>query len=233
MDFEQKLIPAILIRRYKRFLADVELENGEKVTVHCPNSGSMKSCTHPGWHVLLSESQNQNRKYKYTWEMVHNGKCWIGINTSVPNRICFEAIQKGTIGELDGYGRVYREKKYGKNSRIDILLESEGQMCFVEVKNVTLLEDDGNYHFPDAITERGRKHLYELSDMVRKGHRAVMLYVAQRSDGRNFKIAAHIDPHYSTALEVSHHAGVEIIVYRADVSPEKIEIAERLNWLRD
>jgi len=233
MLFNQKLTPGILIQRYKRFLADVELESGEKITVHCPNSGSMKSCKSPGWRVLLSESQNRKRRYKYTWEMVHNGKCWIGINTAVPNQLCFEAIQCGKIAELTGYSNIYREQKYGKNSRIDILLESHGKKCFVEVKNVTLVENDGNCYFPDAITERGLKHLYELRDMVRKGYRAVTLYIVQRGDGRYFRAAAHIDQEYSRALEICHNEGVEIIIYRAHVSPERIDIAERIEWHRD
>jgi sugar fermentation stimulation protein A len=233
MNFDQQLIPAILIRRYKRFLADVELRSGEKITVHCPNSGSMRSCINAGWDVLLNKSENKKRKYRYTWEMIHNGRCWIGINTAVPNRISLEAIQNGRISELAGYSDIYREKKYGKNSRIDILLESANKKCFVEIKNVTLVEDDGNYYFPDAVTERGKKHLYELRDMVREGHRAVMLFVVQRNDGLYFKAARHIDQEYSTALEICFKDGVEIIVYRADVSPEKIEIAEKIEWKRD
>ena len=137
MIFKQPLLAGKLIRRYKRFLADIELHTGETVTVHCPNSGSMKSCVTPGWKVMLSYSNNPNRKYRHTWEMTHNGRCWIGINTGIPNLICDEAIRADRIPELRGYTEVYREKRYGKNSRIDLLLKKGTELCYVEVKNVT------------------------------------------------------------------------------------------------
>ncbi|MEJ2542673.1 MAG: DNA/RNA nuclease SfsA [Calditrichaceae bacterium] len=222
MKFEKSLIAGILLKRYKRFLVDVKLENGQFTTAHCPNSGSMKTCKEPGWKVLVSESDNPKRKLKYTWEMVHNGKCWIGINTQIPNKIAMEAIQNNVIPELSGYEKIQAEVKYGQNSRIDILLSGDKGICYVEVKNVTLVEADGFYKFPDAVTERGRKHLYELLEMVKTGHRAVMLYVVQRSDGTTFKPADHIDPKYASALKEVHQQGVEILVYQADVSPTEI-----------
>jgi len=228
MRFQQPLIPGKLIKRYKRFLADIELDSGETITAYSPNTGSMKSCTTPGWKVMLSKSDNPNRKYKYTWELVHNGKCWIGINTILPNLIAEEAIKTGQIPELSGYTKIKREVKYGKNSRIDILLKRENELCYIEVKNVTLVEDDGFYYFPDAVTERGRKHLFELMKMVKLGHRAVMLFVIQRSDGTIYKPAAHIDPEYAKALKIAFENGVEILAYRAEVSKEKIEIVEKL-----
>jgi sugar fermentation stimulation protein A len=219
-----------LLKRYKRFLADIKLDSGEFITAHCPNSGSMKTCKEPGWKVLVSESDNPKRKLKYTWEMVHNGKCWIGINTQVPNKIASEAILNGTIPELSGYSDLKNEVKYGKNSRIDILLSGGKPDCYVEVKNVTLVEEDGYYKFPDAVTERGKKHLYEMLDMIKSGKRAVMLYVIQRSDGTIFKPAYDIDPVYGKSLKEVHQQGIEILAYRADVTPERIELTTRLEF---
>ncbi len=224
MKFNKPLIEGILLKRYKRFLVDLKLNNSQYVTAHCPNSGSMKTCKEPGLKVLISESDNPNRKLKYTWEMVHNGKCWIGINTQIPNKIAIEAIRNGVIPELNGYNEIQSEVKYGQNSRIDILLKGSRGICYVEVKNVTLVERDGYYQFPDAVTERGRKHLYELLEMVRIGYRAVMLFVIQRSDGTTFKPAAHIDPEYARALKEVHQQGVEILAYQADVSPTEIKL---------
>ena len=224
MKFHIKLISGTLVKRYKRFLADVVLDSGEKITVHCPNSGSMKTCATPGWRVLLSRSDNPKRKYPFTWEMVHNGKCWIGINTGIPNTIVAEAITEGKIKDLSGYENLTREVKYGVNSRIDILLSRGDEKCYVEVKNVTLVEEDGNYYFPDSVTERGTKHLFELTEMVNQGHRSVMIFVIQRSDGNIFKPAAHIDPKYTKALQEARANGVEIMVYQAYVSPESITI---------
>jgi len=230
MKFKQPLIQGILLKRYKRFLADIKLASGEFITAHCPNSGSMKTCKEPGWKVLVSKSDNPKRKLKYTWEMVHNGACWIGINTQVPNKIASEAILNGVIPELVGYTNLKNEVKYGKNSRIDILLTGDRSDCYVEVKNVTLVEDDGFYKFPDAVTERGRKHLYELLDVVRAGSRAVMLYVIQRNDGTVFKPAYEIDLVYGKSLKEVNNQGVEILVYKADVSPEKIEITTKIDY---
>jgi sugar fermentation stimulation protein A len=230
MIFKGPLIRGRLIKRYKRFLADIQLENGEVITAHCPNSGSMKSCLGENWDVRLSYSHNPTRKYPYTWELVHNGRCWIGINTGIPNKITEEAIHLSLIPELVGYDEIRREVKYGKNSRIDLLLTTSDKYCYVEVKNVTLVENDGDYYFPDAVTERGRKHLHELVEMVRQGHRAVMFYVIQRNDGSKFKPAAHIDPAYAESLKEVYDKGVEIIAYRAEVNPEQIFLANKIAW---
>jgi sugar fermentation stimulation protein A len=233
MKFEKPLIEGILFKRYKRFLADIKLHDSQYVTAHCPNSGSMKTCKEQGWKVLVSESDNPARKLKYTWEMVHNGKCWIGINTQTPNKIAREAIQNGVIPELGGYDQIQSEVKYGKNSRIDILLKGSKGTCYVEVKNVTLVEADGYYKFPDAVTERGRKHLYELLEMVKTGNRAVMLFVIQRSDGTTFKPADHIDPEYARALIEVHQQGVEILAYQADVLPTEIKLSTKIPFSLD
>jgi len=233
MKFDKPLIEGILLKRYKRFLADIRLKNGHYITAHCPNSGSMKTCKEPGWKTLVSESDNPSRKLKYTWEMVHNGKCWIGVNTQIPNKITMEAINNDEIPELSGYDEMHSEVKYGQNSRVDILLTGGKDICYVEVKNVTLVEADGFYKFPDAITERGQKHLYELLEMVKKGNRAVMLFVIQRSDGTTFKPADHIDPDYARALKEVHRKGVEVLTYQAGVSPDEIKIIKRISFSLD
>ena len=230
MRFDSPLTPGKLIKRYKRFLADIELESGEIITAHCPNSGSMKSCQAPGWQVMLSYHHNPNRKFHYTWEMIHNGTCWIGINTGIPNQIVEEAIKNKTISSLNGYTEIVREVPYGQSSRIDIFLKNDREICYTEVKNVTLVEKDRCYYFPDSVTERGRKHLYELMDMVKHGHRAVMFYVIQRSDGTIFKPAAHIDRAYAESLREAYNNGVEILVFQADVNPTSIVLKKELPW---
>lgn len=233
MLFKQTLIPGKLVKRYKRFLADMELEDGTIVTAHCPNSGSMKTCATPGWEVRLSRADNPKRKLKYTWEMVHNDRCWIGINTHRANHLAREAIEKGWIPELAGYDKLEAEKKYGQNSRIDILLSSAEKKCYVEVKNVTLVEADGFYKFPDAVTSRGLKHLNELSDMVKQGHRAVMLFCIQRSDGTKFRPAMEIDAKYAATLKEVYRDGVEVLAYRARITPETIELKFKTDFNLD
>ena len=228
MDFPEPLLAGVLLRRYKRFLADVRLDNGEEVTAHCTNTGSLRTCAEPGWRVAISRAHNPKRKLPFTWELVHNGQLWIGINTHLANKLAEEAIRKGWIPELADWPILQRERAYGKNSRIDILLEDGDQRCYVEVKNVTLLGDDGCICFPDAVTERGRKHLAELSDMVREGHRAAMLYVIQRGDGTSFRAAHEIDPAYAAAVTEAMAAGVEILAYRVDVSLQGIELRHRV-----
>jgi len=219
------LIFGTLIRRYKRFLADVELDDGTVLTAHCPNTGRMTTCAEPGWRVALSDSQNPKRKHRYTWELVHNEECWICVNTGRANGMAFEAVSNGIIPELAGYAEILREQKFG-NSRFDLLLQNGAKRCYVEVKNVTLLAEDGCYAFPDAVTERGRKHLIELIDVVKAGHRAAMLYVIPRSDGAAFRAAGEIDPAYADALQAAIAAGVEVYAWRADITPEGIRLCE-------
>jgi sugar fermentation stimulation protein A len=225
MKFPNPLIEGTLVKRYKRFLSDIELADGEIVTAHCANSGSMMGLNEPGFKVYISTSDNPKRKLKYSWELVHTGSAMVGINTSHPNKIVAEAIADGHIAELKEYSSLRREVKYGQNSRIDILLENEdGPKCYVEVKNVTLLRDAGLAEFPDAVTARGTKHLQELSDMVAEGHRAVMFYLVQRDDSDKFKIAADIDPTYADALKKARSSGVEILCYDCTLSAKEIEI---------
>ena len=232
MKFQQPLIKASLIKRYKRFLADVTLADGRVVVAHCANSGSMKGCQPEGATVWLSPNTNPKAKLDYRWELVDVDGTLVGINTSRPNAIVEEAILDGTITELQGYGALKREVKYGTNSRIDILLSEptfEGvDICYVEVKNVTLTDGKNQARFPDAVTIRGTKHLNELTDMVREGHRAVMVYLVQRGDCDHFSTADEIDRVYGDALRDALKAGVEAYCYMCDITKEAITVASPL-----
>lgn len=231
MEYPDPLIHGKLIKRYKRFLTDVELDDGTVVVAHCANSGSMESVKEPGSEVWLSPARNPDRKLKFTWELIHVGDTLVGINTALPNMIVSEAIEAGAVSELLGYGSLRREVKYGKNSRIDILLEDDNKpKCYVEVKNTTMRRnlDGGPVEFPDAVTSRGTKHLGELADMVAEGHRAVMFYLVQREDADVFTVADDIDPTYAAALTDAMKAGVEVVCYACTMSPEAISVSRRL-----
>lgn len=227
MRLPAPLYPGTLIRRYQRFLADVALTDGTVVTAHCPNSGSMRGCNRPGSPVLLSRSDKPTRKYPHTWELVHADGGWVGINTALPNHIVREGIEAGIVAELQGYPQLRPEVPYGTNSRIDLLLEGAGRRCYVEVKNVTLVEE-GLALFPDAVTERGQKHLRELMEVVRAGDRGVIFFVVQRADGRGVAPADAIDPAYGRLLRLATEHGVEALAYRALVTPAEIRLTERL-----
>jgi len=220
MNFEKPLVPGKLIRRYKRFLADVELDNGDIITAHCTNSGSMKSCLEVGAEVFLTHHPKTGRKTAYTWEMIKINNDWVGINTSIPNIFALHYIVKGMIPGLQGYDEVKREVTFG-DSRFDILVAKSNEKCLVEVKNVTLNEG-GVAMFPDAITTRGQKHLDTLVEVKKTGMRAVMLYIIQRSDVVSFAPAAHIDPDYARRLKNAMENGVEVIPLRVKVSPEGV-----------
>ena len=229
MKFPDPLISGRLARRYKRFLADVELEGGETVTAHCPNPGSMMGLAEPGMTVWLSRARNPKRKLKYSWELVAADDTLVGINTGHPNGLVAEAIAAGAMPELAGFERLRQEVRYGKNSRIDILLENDGAPpCYVEVKNVHLRRSPGLAEFPDSVTARGAKHLVELGDMVESGARAAMVYLVQRNDCETFKIAADIDPNYDKALGLALERGVEALCYACEVAPEGIEVVRPL-----
>jgi sugar fermentation stimulation protein A len=221
------LIPGILIKRYKRFLADIMLADDSQVTVHCPNSGSMKGCAEPGSRVFISRSSNTGRKYPFTWELVEADGFWAGINTCLPNRLVREAIENGVVSELQGYDTIRPEVAYGEHSRIDLLLESAGQRCYVEVKNVTLVED-GRALFPDAITTRGQKHLIELMRVVQEGSRGVIFFTVQRGDGTTVSPADSIDPEYGRLLRLARANGVEALAFSAHISPTEIYLTEKL-----
>jgi sugar fermentation stimulation protein A len=228
MLLQQPLYSGLLIRRYQRFLADVELADGSMVTVHCPNSGSMKGCALPGSPVLLSISDKPERKLRYTWELVMAEGNWVGINTGLPNRLVREGIENGVVRELLGYPSIRPEVRYGEEkSRIDLLLEAPSGLCYVEVKNVTLVEG-GLALFPDAVTTRGQKHLRELMEVVRQGHRGVIFFVVQRADGDGVAPADAIDPEYGRLLRLAATSGVEILAYRASVSPVEVLLTHRL-----
>ena len=228
MKFPDPLIPGRLIKRYKRFLSDIELEDGSTVVAHCANPGSMLGLVDPGSEVWLSPARNPERKLRYTWELLRVGDSLVGINTNHPNAIVAEAIEAGAIGELAGYDTLRREVKYGKNSRIDVLLEDDARPpCYVEVKNVHLRRDT-LAEFPDSVTVRGAKHLVEMSDMVAAGCRAVMVYLVQREDCPGFAIAGDIDPAYAAGLAEARTRGVEAICYSCKLTTESIELDKAL-----
>lgn len=222
-----ELLPGTLLKRYKRFLADVKLADGATVTVHCPNSGSMKGCANPGSRVFVSCSPNPGRKYPFTWELVESDGFWAGINTGLPNRLVREAIEDGTVPELQGYDSIRPEVAYGEHSRIDLLLQGPQGRCYVEVKNVTLVENSVAL-FPDSVTTRGQKHLNELMRVVREGDRGVIFFTVQRVDGFSVSPADTIDPEYGRLLRLALLNGVEALAYRATVTPEMIVLTERL-----
>lgn len=227
MNLTQPILEGVLVKRYKRFLADVILSDGTEITVHCPNSGSMRGCAEPGYRVIISDSQNPKRKLRYTLEWVHNGKCWIGVNTHRSNDLVEEAIRLGRIEHLRGYEGLQREVKYGfeNKSRIDILLEDANRgKCFVEVKNVSLISSNNSYQFPDAVTQRGLKHIHELVRMIKEGHRAVMFFVINRSDASFFEPAWEIDPKYSQALLEGIGEGLEVLSYQVHIEPPRASL---------
>ncbi len=229
MKFSAPLLKGTLVQRYKRFMADIVLDTGEEITAHCANSGSMMGVKDEGAEVWVSASDKPKRKFKYTWELIKVGESLVGINTSLPNKIAEESIETGVVSELQGYETLRREVKYGKNSRIDILLEDPSKSaCYVEIKNVTLRRDH-LAEFPDSVTARGTKHLGELANQVGAGHRAVMYYLTQRDDCDTFAVASDIDPVYAVALEKAMAAGVEVICYGCKLTPKEIQVISPLS----
>ena len=230
MKFHAPLVRGTLVQRYKRFMADVVLDTGETITAHCANSGAMAGLKAPGSIVWLSPAANPDRKLRYSWELIEADGDLVGINTAWPNHIVAEAIKAGAIEALSGYATLRQEVKYGKNSRIDILLEDpERPPCYVEVKNVHLRRDGTLAEFPDAVTERGAKHLVELGDMVEAGHWAVMLYLVQRMDCDRFAIAADVDPAYDRGLRVARERGVEVLCYACRLTTDEITVDRALD----
>jgi sugar fermentation stimulation protein A len=230
MRFPAPLIPATLVRRYKRFLADVVLDTGEALTVHVANPGAMTGLAAPGARVWLSRSADPRRKLAYSWELVEvdfgTGKEFVGVNTAHPNPLVAAAIAQGAIAELAGYAAIRREVKYGRNSRVDFVLADPARPpCYVEVKNVHLMRTPGLAEFPDAVTARGARHLDELAEVVAGGGRAVMLYLIQICSASRFALARDIDPAYGKAFDRARTGGVEAIAYRCTVLSEGLDVA--------
>ena len=227
MIFASRLIPAILIKRYKRFLVDVALPGGEVITAYCPNTGSMRSCSEPGSDVYLSRSDNQTRKYPFTLEMIRCKDAWVGVNTGLTNGIVVEALRNGEIAEIQDAENVRSEVTVSPGTRLDALVENSGGKIFIEIKNCTMVED-GVAMFPDAVTARGTKHLCSLATLCAEGHEGVIFYLVQRTDAVRFKPAAHIDPLYAKVLGEVLARGVKVLVYRAEVSPAGIRVVGSL-----
>ncbi|TMV06833.1 DNA/RNA nuclease SfsA [Ruegeria sediminis] len=230
MRFQTPLVPARLIRRYKRFLADCRLEDGREVTAHCANPGSMMGLAEPDMKIWLEPNDDPKKKLKFGWRLVdHENGHFTGVDTSVPNKALKAALERGEIAELAAYRTVRAEVKYGANSRIDFLLTQPGLPdAYVEVKSVTLSRRPGLAEFPDSVTARGAKHLGELAAMAEQGHRAILLYLVQRTDCDRFALAADIDPAYAAAFDAAAAKGVEPLVFSAQITLEEIGIGPTL-----
>lgn len=229
MKFDPPLISATLLKRYKRFLADVRFDDGTEATAHCANPGSMMGLAEPGSMVWLSKSDNPKRKLAWSWQLVDDGSSLVGVHTGKANALVEDAINAGHILELTGYKSLRREVKYGENSRIDLLLEDpERPTAYVEVKSVTLSRTKGLAEFPDSKTARGAKHMVELAEMAKQGHRAVVFFLVQRSDCLSMQPAADIDPKYAESLTTALAAGVEVLCYSCRLTPDEITLDHRL-----
>ncbi len=241
MQLQKKLQSGTLIKRYKRFLADITAEGGESITIHCPNTGSMKNCQQPGSRIWYSDSENPNRKYACTWELVEvDNEHIVGINTGLANKLVHEAVELDRIDELKGYDSIRTEVAYGEQkSRIDLLLGGKmndpDALCYVEVKNVSLGLGEGLGSFPDAVTTRGQKHLQELLHMHTLGHRAVLLFCVQHSGIQRIKPADNIDPEYGRLLREVASKGVEVLAYRVhfDLQESQVTLREKVQVLLD
>lgn len=229
MQFDPPLMRGILVRRYKRFLADVVLPDGQEITAHCPNPGSMKTCAEPGWVAWVTPANNPKRKLQWTLEIIESPETPILVNTSRPNSIVHAAIGSGQIPELTEYPTLHTEVRYGENSRIDLLCRAPSRPdCYVEVKNVTFLHAPGVAAFPDGVSKRAAKHMTELATMVQQGHRAVVFFLVSRTDVDRMEPADHIDPKYGVALREAVAQGVEAIAYRLDFTATGVEIGSRI-----
>lgn len=233
MQFATPLVPARLIKRYKRFLADVRLDDGREVTAHCANPGSMMGLAEPGMKIWLEPNDDPKKKLKYGWRLVdHENGHFTGVDTSVPNRALKAALMAGEVPDLTGYDMIRPEVRYGDNSRIDFLLTGAARRdAYVEVKSVTLSRQPGLAEFPDSVTARGAKHLGELAAMAAQGHRAVMFYLVQRTDCDRVTIAADIDPAYAAAFDAAK--GVEVITMSCTISPHGIALDRVLPFARN
>lgn len=228
MRITQPTLQGRFLRRYKRFFVDVELDDGSTVVAHCPNTGSLIGCLAAGNRAVLRDSQDETRKLRHTLQTLRVGTTWVNVDTGLPNAAVFEAIERGALPELTGYDEAKREVKYGVNSRIDVLLtKRSGERCYVEVKNTTYAIGDCAA-FPDAATERGLKHLGELTREVQAGHRAVQFFFVSRNDVARFRPADEIDAEYGRGLRRAMKAGVEVLAYSVEVAPDRLELSRRL-----
>jgi len=227
MKFQTPLIPARLIRRYKRFLADIELSDGTKVTAHCANPGAMTGLMDPGARIWVERNDDPKRKLRYSWKLIELATGGFAcIDTMLPNRLVEASLKAGDIATLAGYETLRREVRYGQASRIDFLQSGGGRRdAYIEVKAVSLMRHQGLAEFPDSVTKRGTKHLFELMDMVAAGHRAVMLYAVQRTDCARFSVASDIDPAYGAAFQQARAAGVEVYCHATEISIEGLTLA--------
>lgn len=232
MHFPTLLVEAKLVRRYKRFFADMELDDGSVVTAHCANPGSMLGLNQPGLQCFLSRADNPTRKLRWSWELIQDGNAMIGINTSLPNRLAAEALAQGKLQQFTHYQTVQREVRTGPHTRLDFKLSSSDLPdCYIEVKNVHLKRDKaspGFAEFPDSVTDRGAKHLRELSMIKTTGARAVLLFIVQRTDCSTMRLATDIDPVYATAMTEAIRAGVEVLCYDCDITPQDITIRQQI-----
>lgn len=216
-----------LVKRYKRFLADIRLSDDTIITVHCPNTGSMKGCSTPGSEVVISKSANMQRKYAWTLEMVKDNKCWIGVNTSLTNKLVQEGLENGIIDDFGQIDFIQREVKVSSVSRLDFLIQANGKKCYIEVKNCSLAEN-GIAFFPDAVTSRGTRHLHELDRLRSSEVDTAVLFCVQRADARSFMPAKLIDPEYTETLVKIYENGVKVLAYQADVNPGSVTITKKI-----
>ncbi len=229
MIWDAPLVEATFLKRYKRFLADFRLPDGEIITAHCANTGSMETCMAAEAAAWLTYHDNPKRKLKYSWQAIRMPDGWVGINTGLANHLVHEAIREGVIAELQGYTEIKAEQKYGQGSRVDFLLRADDRPdCFVEVKNVTLLLDRGVAAFPDAVTQRGAKHLQELLEVCRNGKRAVLCYCVQRESAQKVAPAEAYDPEYARILRKAVAEGLEVCAYRARFEKTGIALCRQL-----
>lgn len=233
MRFQTPLVPGTLIRRYKRFLADVTLADGQEITAHCANPGSMTGLAEPGMRVWLEPNDDPKKKLKYGWRLVeHDTGDFTGVDTAIPNRMLRAALEAREVSGVTAFDRLRAEVPYGEKSRIDFLLTREGYPdLYIEVKSVTLSRQTGLAEFPDSVTARGTKHLNELAEMVRQGHRAMMLYLVQRTDCDRMALAGDIDPAYAAAWQTATSTGVETLVLDCQISPEAVQLGKTIPML--
>jgi sugar fermentation stimulation protein A len=228
MDFPAPLIPGRLLRRYQRFLADIELDDGQRITVHCPNTGAMTGCAEPGSRVWLSHSDRKTRKYPHTWELVETTAGLACIHSALANKVVLEAVHSQQVPLLNGYTKVSTEVKYGQGSRADLVLEGDSGRCVVEVKSVTLCLAGGEGAFPDAVSSRASKHLRELEAVARGGDRALLFFCVLHAGIRQVRAASEIDPAYAEALRSAMAGGVEAVAWQAQLSPVAVTLDRAL-----